>query len=178
MTHSTQTWQNHQLQVGTFETEGRTWNFFSTNPRSVADAASGDQMPTTSGDRKHGIPDWLQPFTERCWRNNSENTSSTFQRNSFTQFLKDARCDKSKRTKKSRELHAEGILKVEKTRKPQATTFGDTITADHKVLREENESRLQHRYAVLVQELPLNGDKSCPCRTGTAQDTMRSLQRF
>ena len=38
-------------------------------------------------------------------------------------------------------------------RKPQATTFGDTITADQKVLNDENESRLNRRYAVVVQDL-------------------------
>ena len=36
---------------------------------------------------------------------------------------------------------------------PQATTFGDTLEADHKVLDEESESRLHHRYAVVVQDL-------------------------
>ena len=38
------------------------------------------------------------------------------------------------------------------------------MTADHRVLSEENESRLQHRYAVVVQDLWLRGthaQKSC-----------------
>ena len=34
------------------------------SPRSDADAASGDQAPTASGDRKQDIPDWLQPLSE------------------------------------------------------------------------------------------------------------------
>ena len=35
---------------------------------------------------------------------------------------------------------------------PRAEHFGDLITADHKVLSEESESRNNHRFAVVVQE--------------------------
>ena len=35
--------------------------------------------------------------------------------------------------------------------------FGDATTADHKDLNEESESRLQHRYAVVVQDCILIG---------------------
>ena len=35
---------------------------------------------------------------------------------------------------------------------PQAEKFGDLITADHKVLNVEDESRNNHRYAVVVQD--------------------------
>ena len=44
-------------------------------------------------------------------------------------------------------------MEVEMTRYNKLQHFVDTITADHKVLNEENESRLHHRYAVVVQEL-------------------------
>ena len=36
---------------------------------------------------------------------------------------------------------------------PRGEKFGDLITADHKVLTEECESRNNHRYAVVVQDL-------------------------
>ena len=36
---------------------------------------------------------------------------------------------------------------------PKAENFGDLITADHKVLSEESESRNNDRYAVVVQDL-------------------------
>ena len=36
---------------------------------------------------------------------------------------------------------------------PRAGNFGDLITADHKILNEECESRISHRYAVIVQDL-------------------------
>ena len=35
----------------------------------------------------------------------------------------------------------------------RAENFGDLITADHKVLNEEGESRNNHRYAATVQDL-------------------------
>ena len=40
---------------------------------------------------------------------------------------------------------------------PKAENFGDLITADHKELSEESESRDNHRYAVVVQDLAPNG---------------------
>ena len=61
---------------------------------------------------------------------------------------------------------------------PQATHFEDTITTDHKVLNEENESRLFHRYAVVVQDSATQLIQGYPLRNKTAQDAMNSLQRF
>ena len=34
---------------------------------------------------------------------------------------------------------------------PKAETFGDLITADHKIPIEENESRINHRYAFVLK---------------------------
>ena len=50
----------------------------------------------------------------------------------------------------------EGCKFTRTTRAPPGhhpQTFGDAMTADHKVLSEENESRLQHRYAAVVEDL-------------------------
>ena len=55
----------------------------------------------------------------------------------------------------------------------QTTTFGDTVTSDHKVLDGENESRLRHQHSVVVQDLATRWIQSCPCRNKSAQDTMR-----
>ena len=52
------------------------------------------------------------------------------------------------------------------------------ITADHKVLSENCESRNNHRYAVVVQDLPTQWIQSYPCKTKTSQETQRSLQKF
>ena len=48
---------------------------------------------------------------------------------------------------------------------PRAENFGDLITADHKVLSEGCESRNNHRYAVVVQDLATQWIQSYPCKT-------------
>ena len=61
---------------------------------------------------------------------------------------------------------------------PRAEKFGDLITADHEVLSEGCESRNNHRYAVVVQDLATQWIQSYPCKTKTSQETHRSLQKF
>ena len=56
--------------------------------------------------------------------------------------------------------------------------FGDLIAADHKVLSENCESRNNHRYAVVVQDLATQWIQSYPCETKTSQEIQRSLQKF
>ena len=61
---------------------------------------------------------------------------------------------------------------------PRAENFGDLITADHKVLSESCESRNNHRYAIVVQDLATQWIQSYPCKTKTSQQTQSSLQKF
>ena len=61
---------------------------------------------------------------------------------------------------------------------PRAENFGDLITADHKVLSDNCESRNNHRYAVVVQDLATQWFQAYPCKTKTSQETQRSLQKF
>ena len=61
---------------------------------------------------------------------------------------------------------------------PRAENFGDLITADHKVLSDNCESRNNHRYAVVVQDLATQWIQAYPCKTKTSQHTQRSLQSF
>ena len=58
-----------------------------------------------------------------------------------------------------------------------AERCGDMITADQKVLNEEQESRLHQRYAVVVQDLASQWIQSYPCKK-SAQETQRSLGTF
>ena len=60
---------------------------------------------------------------------------------------------------------------------PRAEIFGDLIT-DHKVLSDKCESRNNHRYAVVVQDLATQWIQSYPCKSKTSQETQRSLQKF
>ena len=58
------------------------------------------------------------------------------------------------------------------------TNFGGARTANHNVLNEENESRLQHRCAVVVQIFSLIEVKATPYEKKKAeQETMKSFQK-
>ena len=57
---------------------------------------------------------------------------------------------------------------------PIAEIFVDSITADHKILIEAGESRNNHRYAVVVQDLATQWIQSYPCKTKTSQETQKS----
>ena len=60
----------------------------------------------------------------------------------------------------------------------RAENFDDLITADHKVLSENCESRNNYRYAIVVQDLATQWIQACPCKTKTSQETHRSLQKL
>ena len=115
------------------------------------------------------IPEWLQEFRENLvddeipLQGGSHASSShevslepTTKRREdlgkhsvYTHFPKDRNCEICKRTKITRapcrRRNGEAV--------PRAATFGDLITADHKVLSDNCESRNNHRYAVVVQDL-------------------------
>ena len=77
----------------------------------------------------------------------------------YTHFPKDRNCDMCLRTKitRPRRRRNEGSI-------PRAEKFGDLITADHKVLNEGSESRNNHQYAVVVQDLATQWIQSYPCK--------------
>ena len=92
----------------------------------------------------------------------------------YTHFPKDRNCEICHRTKITRapcRRRNGGAV-------PRAENVGDLITADHKVLSENCESRKNHRYAVVVQDLATQWIQWCPCKTKTSQETQRSLQKF
>ena len=67
----------------------------------------------------------------------------------YTHFPKDRNCEICQRTKITRapcRRRNGGAV-------PRAENFGDLITADHKVLSESCESRNNHRFATVVQDL-------------------------
>ena len=140
------------------------------------------------------IPEWLQEFRENLvddeipLQGGSHASSShevslepTTKRredlgkhNVHTHFPKDRNCEICKRTKITRapcrRRKGEAV--------PRAANFGDLITADHKVLSENCESRNNHRYAVVVQDLATQWIQAYPCKNKTSQETQRSLQKF
>ena len=94
--------------------------------------------------------------------------------NVHTHFPKDRNCEICKRIKITRapcrRRKGEAV--------PRADNFGDLITADHKVLSDNCESRNNHRYAVVVQDLATQWIQAYPCKNKTSQETQRSLQKF
>ena len=152
--------------------------------------ARGD--PLCSNDSE--IPEWLQEFRENLvddeipMQGGSHASSSheaslepiekrredLGKHNVHTHFPKDRNCEICKRTKITRapcRRRKGGAV-------PRAANFGHLITADHKVLSDNCESRNNHRYAVVVQDLATQWIQAYPCKNKTSQETQRSLQKF
>ena len=126
------------------------------------------------------IPEWLQEFRENLvddeipLQGGSHASSSheaslepTTKRREdlgkhsvYTHFPKDRNCEICKRTKITRapcrRRNGEAV--------PRAVNFGDLMTADHKVLSDNCESRNHHRYAVVVQDLATQWIQAYPCK--------------
>ena len=78
----------------------------------------------------------------------------------YTHFPKDPNCGICLKTKITRaSCRRRGGTVV-----PRREYFGDLITADHKILSEGCESRDNHRYAVVVQDLATQWLQSYPCK--------------
>jgi len=131
------------------------------------------------------IPEWLQEFREnlvddetpvygRSHADSSHEVSleptskrreNLGKHNVHTHFPKDRDCEICKRTKITRapcrRRNGEAV--------PRAANFGDLITADHKVLSDNCESRNNHRYAVVVQYLATQWIQAYPCENKTSQ---------
>ena len=138
------------------------------------------------------IPEWLQEFREnfcgdRVLERRDSHASSSHgssleparsaglgKHSVRTHFPVDRNYEICQRTKITRALCRRRIGRVVL----RAENFGDLITADHRVLREGCESRNNHRYAVVVQDLATQWIQSYPCKTKTSQQTQRSLQKF
>ena len=140
------------------------------------------------------IPEWLQEFRENLVDDEiplqgGSHASSAHEaslepttkrredlgkHNVHTHFPKDRICEICKRTKITwapcRRRNGGAV--------PRAEIFGDLITADHKVLSDNCESRNNHRYAVVVQDLATQWIQAYPCKPKTSQENQRSLQKF
>ena len=79
----------------------------------------------------------------------------------YTHFPEDRNCEICQRTKITRAPCRRRIGEAV----PRAENFGDLITVDHKVLSENCESRNNHRYAVVVQDLATKWIQAYPCKT-------------
>ena len=151
----------------------------------------GETLFTDSGRASSEIPEWLQDFRENLVddeipEHGDSHASSSHEASSepilkrredlcehsvYTHFPKDRNCEICERT---------NIIRAPCRRRsgaavPRAEIFGDLKTADHKVLSDNCESRNNHRYAVVVQNLTTQWIQAYPCKTKTSQKTQRSL---
>ena len=157
-----------------------------------------NKIEEVQSDLLHDLPDWLQDFREILVGESSPSEPQgnpapedqdthellmesraklepgSGKHSVHTHFPKDPNCDirlKTKKTRASCRRRAGTVV-------PRAEIFGDLITADHKILSEESESRNNHRYAVVVQDLATQWLQSYSCKTKTPQETWKSLMKF
>ena len=139
------------------------------------------------------MPEWLQEFREnlvddRVLEHRDSHASSSHELSSEptparsvdlckhsvkTHFPKDRNCEICQRTKITRAPCRRRIGGVVL----RAENFGDLTAADHKVLSENCESRNNHRYAVVVQDLATQRIQSYPCKAKTSQETAKELAK-
>ena len=180
------------------EREDATNSHISPVPMSnLVDDGSGRPEETTierNNPSDSEIPEWLQEFREnlvddeiplhggsRASSSHEVSLEPTTKRREdlglhsvCTHFPKDRNCEICKRTKITRapcrRRNGEAV--------PRAANFGELLTADHKVQSDNCESRNNHRYAVVVQDLATQWIQAYPCKNKTSQETQRSLQKF
>ena len=177
--------------------DGKSSDISSVQVSTSVDDRSGQPDETTierGNSLNSEIPEWLQEFREilvddeiplqRGSHASSSHEASLepiFKRREdlgkhsvYTHFPNDRNCEICKRTKITRApcRRRNGVAV------PRAVNFGDLITADHKVLSDNSESRNNHRYAVVVQDVATQWIQAYPCKNKTSQETQRSLQKF
>ena len=152
-------------------------------PTKIPKPKQNEDHEQVRGDPNSDIPEWLQE-DERVHEHRGSHASSSHdpslepmrsvdlgKHSVYPHFPKDRNCQ---RTEITRAPCRRRIGRVE----PRAENFGDLITADHKIVSEGCESRNNHRYAVVVQDLATQWIQSYPCKTKTSHKTERSLQKF
>ena len=153
-----------------------------TKPTKIQKPTKNENHETERGDPLYSdFPEWLQEFREnlvddRVPECRDSHASSPHEpslqptptrsvdlgkHSVETHFPKDQHCEICQRTKIAR-ARAEDAL----------------ATADHNALSEGCESRNNHRYAIVVQDLATQWIQSYPCKTKTSQETHRSLLKF
>ena len=140
-----------------------------------------DPLCADSSHQSSEIPEWLQEFREnlvddRVPERRDSHASSSHEASLeptpkrsvdlgkhriYTHLPKDRNCEICQRTKITRAPCRRRVGRVV----PPAEKIGDFITADSKVLSDNCESRNNHRYAIVVQDLATQWIQSYPCKT-------------
>ena len=149
-----------------------------TKPTEIQKPNKNEDHEQARRDPRHSdIPEWLSHASsshEVSSEPTSKRSADLGKHSVKTHFPKDRNCDTCQRTKITRvpcrRRNGEAVLRAE--------NLGDLTTADHKVLSDNCESRNNHRYAVVVQDLATQWIQVYPCKNKTSQETQRSLQKF
>ena len=91
----------------------------------------------------------------------------------FSHFPKDPNCEIYLKTITRASCNGRAGIVV-----PKADNFGAFITADHNVPSEESESRHNHRYDAVVQNLATQWIQSYPCKSKSSQETQKNQMKF
>ena len=190
--HRRKPWLPRSIQ---HQQEVRVWvkQYLSHKPAEIENPNQNDVNREVRWNLSHDLPEWLQEFThglvdesvpehrdassssqELLLEPRATAVSGSGEQSVLTHFPKDRNCEICQRTKITGAPCRRRIGGVV----PRAEKFGDLITADHKVLSESCESRNNHRYAIVVQDLATQWIQSYPCKTKTSQETQKSLQKF
>ena len=189
--HDTVTTTEHPATERSESTSVEVQGNLSHEPAEIENSNNNDDNEEVRGNLSHYLPECLQEFRhglvdESVLEHRDASSSShelpleprakevSGKHSIFTHFPKERNCHICMRTKITKAYCRRRIGGVV----PRAENFGDLMTADHKVLSESCESRNNHRFAVVVQDLATQWIQSHPCKTKTSQETQRSLQKF
>ena len=112
--------------------------------REISDSEGDASYNGDTKKRKHGVSYSLSPTDRNC--------DMCSEKQNYEGSLQKTHWYSSGNQKRKHSVHAY-FRKNQKRSIPRAEKFGNLITADHKVLNEGSESRNNHRYAVVLQDL-------------------------
>ena len=179
--------QSHKVgvnPVGHWETSGKIPKKPKTKKGDI-DGARGSPL--------RDLPEWLEEFTDNLMEQEASAQSEapasisreplhqelpikviSGKHSFFTHFVKDRKCEVCKRTN----IYKGSLQKMHWQIKYLEQKFlGDLITAWSSQWG-MCESRHNHRYAVVVQDLASQWLQSYPCKTESSEETEKSLQKF
>ena len=99
------------------------------------------------------------------------------QHNTLTHFPKDPNCPICNSCKRNRS-HCRSKIHGEPDKLPEPKKFADAVTADHKILNEDDESRKHDRVALIIMDRFTRWLQGYAANSKASEEVVRDLQRF